>query len=1307
MRTDFARLVAIFLSLAAGRVAVADWRVWTVTETRHVLRSEPPGRGLAVNIAAARNEWVSFQILVRSDEPVKAVRVESGELHRPGAAVLRTSESRLYRQHQLHLEIGTYRNDTFQADWYPDPLIPFERPRAGKKSEAARFRAIPFDVPANETHGLWVDLYVPADTPPGEYRGAYRVIAEGGMSVDVPVTLTVWDFALPQTPTLVTALGSPAQRMRGYARQRARAGKEPEPSDWQAVETQCAQLLSEHHLNATPSAEMLRPVVQSDGSFRIPSEQIRALRRFVDRYHVNALRVPHPSGVIKDPQAERDKLRAWLAAFDRAAKELDRPHIVFFVYLKDEPNTQEDYQYVQKWGRAIREAKSAVQVMVVEQTWTEPGKGGADSAWGDLYGAVDIWCPLFSLHHQDSAAERQALGETVWAYTALCQGPPTPWWHIDYPLLNYRAPAWMAWRDHMKGLLYWGGMSYWRETDDPWLHAPVYTGRGALQQGDRGIRFNGEGSLVYPARPAGHDGIVPTIRLKALRDAIEDYEYMAILDHLGKSAEADKIVRRLTESWFQWDKDPAAYEKARAELAALIVAASSTSPAQVRAQWQEIDGTRIPVPPAEHPRLYLRAEHVTQLPQRLKDPVLQPAVERLQAQAKRSPQSKLEWDALQYVVTHDEALGRAVIEAALPLLQKSELGNRQDACRKTGRMMVTGAIVYDWCYSLLTPDEKQAFIKELIRLAKTQECGYPPTGQGSVTGHASEAMIMRDMLSAGIAIYDEFPEMYRLAAGRFLREHLPVRNWFYPGHAYHQGDSYGPHRYSWDTYPLWIFDRLGAGNVYNPEQRFVPYLWVYTTRPDGQRLRAGDTFACSARRGRPWSQYIGTLLTASYYGDGILLDQFRRQGGSGGNETIFEVLWRDTSLAPKPIATLPLSWYSGSPFGWTVARTGWDENAVIAEMKVNEYNFVNHQHLDAGAFQVYYKGALAMDSGIYQGGSAGGYGSSHCLNYSWRTIAHNSLLVYDPNEEFGRRGYGNDGGQRLPHRRSEARNLNVLLAPENGYRTGKVLAHGFGPNPQTPDFTLLQGDITDAYGKKVRQVTRSFVFLNLHNAEVPAAMVVFDRVVSVDPAFRKYWLLHTLEEPRIASASAVVDCTQHGNRGRLILDTLLPSAANADLAKVGGPGKEFWVFGQNYANDVDPKRLERTSIEAGVWRIELSPKAATAEDLFLNVMQVTDRRSPSRWPVRRLEAGERVGCIIEGPEATWAVLMRRDSRRSAEPVTFTVPGDRPSRILVTDLSPGQWHARREGSAETRDLAVGEDCGTAWFEGPVGAWTLSR
>lgn len=560
-------LFVLVLSLSLTFSARGALHLWTLTETRHVLRSESPGGEGRVKIAAARNEWVSFQILLRSDSRVSGVGLEAGDLKGPGSGKLLAKDARLYRQHQLRLEQGTYRNDTFKADWYPDPLIPFVHPVAGKTLEGARLRAVPFDLPADETHGFWVDIYVP-DVAGGEYQGSYTLRPGSATPIEIPVSLTVWDFSLPETPTLITEFGSP--RLRDYYRKRAGAG-ETEPADWAAVDELCDQLLSEHRFNAAPPRETLAPKRQPDGSFAIPAPQVQKLREFVDRYHVNALQAPHPSSAVKDPEKERETLRTWLAAFDRAAKELGRPNVIFYTYLRDEPNMLEDYQYVQKWGRAVREAKSVVKVLVVEQPWTEPGMGGADSAWGDLYGAVDIWCPLFSLHRQESAAKRINLGEMVWTYTALCQGKPTPWWHIDFPLLNYRVPAWMAWRDGMTGLLYWGGMSYWAQTDDPWTTAPYYTGNGKPQQGQKGIVFQGEGSLVYPARAVGYDGVVPTIRLKALRDAIEDYEYLSILQRKGKGAEAREIVRPLTESFFQWEKDPAAYETARAKLAGMIV----------------------------------------------------------------------------------------------------------------------------------------------------------------------------------------------------------------------------------------------------------------------------------------------------------------------------------------------------------------------------------------------------------------------------------------------------------------------------------------------------------------------------------------------------------------------------------------------------------------------------------------------------------------------------------------------------------------------------------------------------------------
>jgi hypothetical protein len=408
-----------------------------------------------------------------------------------------------------------------------------------------------------------VDVFVPQDAKPGKYRGSYRVAADGRDVAKIAVELTVWDFELPRVSTLQTALGSPAERMHSYYAKRAKAGKEPEPKDWDAVEAQVADEVSRHRINATPPTALLTPQKESDGSYRFTAGQVDALRKFVDTWHVNAIHTPHPRSAVKDPDAEREKLHAWLKSFDRMAAELNRPGVTFFTYLKDEPNDEEEYHYVQKWGPPVRAAKSVVKVMVVEQTKTQNEK------WGNLYGAVDIWCPLFSLHDEETAAQRRALGETIWTYTALCQRDPTPWWEIDFPLLNYRVPSWIAWRYQMRGLLYWGGMSYWSGVEDPWTDPKTLDRR----KDGKGPLYQGEGTLVYPGRAAGYDGIAPSLRLKALRDSIEDYEYLAILERAGLRAEAEKIVLSLAESWFKWEKDAAAYRKAREKLAAMILKA--------------------------------------------------------------------------------------------------------------------------------------------------------------------------------------------------------------------------------------------------------------------------------------------------------------------------------------------------------------------------------------------------------------------------------------------------------------------------------------------------------------------------------------------------------------------------------------------------------------------------------------------------------------------------------------------------------------------------------------------------------------
>jgi heparin/heparan-sulfate lyase len=668
--------------------------------------------------------------------------------------------------------------------------------------------------------------------------------------------------------------------------------------------------------------------------------------------------------------------------------------------------------------------------------------------------------------------------------------------------------------------------------------------------------------------------------------------------------------------------------------------------------WTTYDGVSIPIPPAEHPRLYLRARDLPDLERRTAHPALKPVYDRLATLGRQSPALGLEYDALRYLLTRDDDLARRTAAVALKLLEDSTFDMaKQDITRPIGRLMVTGAIVYDWTYPVLTADQKARYVDRLRYWATKLECGYPPPKQAVLTGHFSEWMLMRDMLSAGVAIYDEFPEMYQLAANRFFGLYVPVRNWWYQGGAFHQGSAYAETRASSELYPLWIFARMGFGSPYDPALQRLPYEWIYERRPDDQLLRNGD--------GQFKSPGLRSLLNASFYNDGYVLADWLREPRTSADGLIFEFLWRDPDLQPKPIAELPLTHYMGTPYGWMVARTGWDADAAIAEMKVNEYNFANHQHLDAGDFQLYYKGALAIDSGVYEG-TGGGYGSPHDVNYNKRTIAHNSLLIYDPAETFtrSRATLRNDGGQRLPNGWREPRNLEDVQA---NYRTGEVLGHAGNDS-----YAYLHGDITRAYSEKARKVERSFVFLNLKGERVKAALIVFDRVLAANPDFKRYWLLHSINEPKVEGNTITVN---HG--GKLVDQVLLPE--RVEITPVGGEGKEFWVFGENF-----PSKPRTADSEVGGWRVEVSSTA----DTFLNVMQMMDP-DVAPLPVKKLTNGVEV--------ANTTVLFENPGRIQSR-----------GRFLIAGIAEGEWRVR---GPVTRSIHVTRDEHALWFEGPAGAYTV--
>ena len=643
---------------------------------------------------------------------------------------------------------------------------------------------------------------------------------------------------------------------------------------------------------------------------------------------------------------------------------------------------------------------------------------------------------------------------------------------------------------------------------------------------------------------------------------------------------------------------------------------------------------------------------------------------------------------------------------------------------QAGHSIAVTGMVYDWCYDLLDEQTKEMFGNMATVFAESLEVGWPPTAQGTVTGHGTEGQIYNDLLAAGIAMYDKRSDIYVNSAGRIFKEMIEPRKFFYKMHMHPQGAHYSGYRFQWEMLCTLLFDAIGYPKIFGDEQQYTMYQYLYTRRGDGSLLNDGDASWNVTPGSYVKKHYRSMFLAGNYFKDPYLKKAAQRELTNyapmnvTSNQSLGPVeflIFNDPTLESRPLSELPLTHYNPSPKGAMVARTGWSEGinspAVVAEMKINEYWTANHQHLDAGAFQIYYKGMLATDTGYYQayrtsGGATGNdgntnYGSAHWYNYFRRTIAHNSMLVYDPDEQFGANHTSNDGGQRTPNNGREINTLEQLLSPSMKYKTGEVLAHEFGPDPIEPNYSYLKGDIADAYSDKVANFERSFMFLNLKNTDHPAAILVFDRVISSDASFKKTWLCHGMYEPEINGSRTVFQNTgalseTASYSGRLTIDTLLPRTPL--ISKVGGEGHQHEVGGVNWLGQSLAGKLN----EGDGWRIEVSPSADNTEDYFLNILQVGDADGVAALNAQLIETAANAGAVI----ADRVVLFGKGRDRTLNDVSFSFEGEGSYEITVADLKEGTWSVTKDGAALS-EVTVTADGGVAVFNGGSGSYVLSR
>jgi heparin/heparan-sulfate lyase len=325
-------------------------------------------------------------------------------------------------------------------------------------------------------------------------------------------------------------------------------------------------------------------------------------------------------------------------------------------------------------------------------------------------------------------------------------------------------------------------------------------------------------------------------------------------------------------------------------------------------------------------------------------------------------------------------------------------------------------------------------------------------------------------------------------------------------------------------------------------------------------------------------------------------------GPSEGQYPAFRFLTTDLEKAPPPVlpAGLPVARHCDS-VGLVLMSSGFGPDDTYALFSQGGGAVGRRHDFDATHFSIYKNGYLALDTGAR-------FALPHSPNYRHQTVAHNCVLIHMP-------------GERFP-----------------GSATGPVIANTAGQNrwPQEARVLAFETDrlyaytATDAtpvyHADKCGQMVRQFIYLP------PDHFVVFDRVTAKRAEYAKTWLLHTANEPAIADK----ELRAEQDRGRIFCRTLYP--LDAVLERIGGPGKEFWADGRNWAivdrfqapgggdwwkhyghgNTEPPEAMGR-------WRVEVKPGAARTDDVFLHLIQVSDRTVEKMVASQVREQGNQIG----------------------------------------------------------------------------------